>query len=134
MAFHQIVIVLLATVASTTVHTRQSGSPDGVAITQVNNNGNGCSGNSTSITITPDQTIVLSRLNDFRVSTGPDISPAERSKNCAIHVSVTYPNGWQFRLVQSTYSGYAYLDPGVAGHFYAQYFVSSNAENTVCRS
>lgn len=130
MLFCQTLILLFATVTSATISARQSGQPDGVAVTQVSNSGSGCR-DSLNYSITPDNSIVLSHFDDFYVSTGPSISPAERSKNCALHASFTYPAGWQFMLIQSTYSGYARLDPGVGGHFYTQYFVSSNAANTV---
>lgn len=105
--------------------------PDGTIISQITNSGNGCPRNTLNITTNPDFSIVVSKLSGFQVSLGPNIPPAEKSKNCAIHVSLTYPPGWQFMLVQSSFSGFAKVDQGVGGHFYTQYFVSSNAGNTV---
>jgi hypothetical protein len=105
--------------------------PDGTNVTQVTNSGNGCPRNTLTITTNPDQTIVFSKLNAFETNLGPNISPAEKSKNCAFHVSITYPADWQFMLVQSTFFGWARVDQGIGGHFYTQYFVASNASYTV---
>jgi hypothetical protein len=126
-------LILVVAVAAANIIPRQVplGPPDGFSITQVNNNGNGCPGGSLNISITSDQMIVLSRLVDFNVSTGPNTTPRDKSKGCTVHASISYPGGWQFMLHQSRYSGHARLDSGVTGHFYTQYFVSSNAEYTV---
>lgn len=123
----------LAAAASATIIPRQdvAGPPDGFSITQVSNSGNGCPGGSINVSITPDQTIVLSRLLAFKVSTGPNSDPSDRSKGCAIHASISYPGGWQFVLHQSAFSGHARLGSGVTGRFFTQYYASSNASNTV---
>ena len=139
MALLQIILFYLSAFASASLTSRQEPlnnnisdtAPEGTNITQITNSGNGCPRNTLSITSNPDLSIVFSKLNDFQVSLGPDISPSEKSKNCAIHISFTYPPGWQFMLVQSSFAGWAKVDAGVGGHFYSQYFVSSNASNTV---
>lgn len=133
------VLLCLLAFATASLSTRQEplsnaisdSPPDGTIITQITNSGNGCPRNTLNITTNPDLSIVASKLSSFQVSLGPNISPTEKSKNCAIHISLTYPPGWQFMLVQSSFSGFAKVDQGVGGHFYTQYFVSSNAGNTV---
>lgn len=139
MVLFQSILLCLSAFASANLSSRQepldsgisADPPAGINITQVTNSGNGCPRNTLTITTNPEQTIFFSKLNAFETSLGPNISPTEKTKNCAFHVSITYPAGWQFMLVQSTFFGWARVDQGVGGHFYTQYFVASNVSNTV---
>jgi hypothetical protein len=135
MLIHQSLIVFLVALAPVTcsvLNTRQSAPPDGsVKIGRVMTGGNGCLQGSVPFNIYSNQTVIFQRLTEFHVSLGPSIAAAERTKNCAFHIDITYPTGWQFLLVQSSYGGYARLDKGVGGHFFAQYFLSSAPSHSV---
>jgi hypothetical protein len=41
-----------------------------------------------------------------------------------------YPGGFQFSVLESTYHGYAQLEPGVTGNFYSTYYFSQDAGAT----
>lgn len=41
-----------------------------------------------------------------------------------------YPGGFQFSVLDSTFHGYAQLDPGVTGTFYSTYYFSQDAQAT----
>lgn len=116
-----------------TLRTRQSAPPtDSVKIGRVTTSGNGCLRSDVPFNITnPDQNVVFQHLTEFHGSLGPSIVVAERTKNCAFHIGVTYPRGWQFTFQQSSYGGYARLDKGVGVHFNAQYYLSSAPSNSV---
>lgn len=126
-------LVSLGLGACFTVRTRQTAPPnDSVKIAQVTTSGNGCLQGSVPFNVNHrDQTIVFQRLIEFHASMGPSVPAAEKIKNCAFHIEITYPRGWQFLLRQSSYGGYARLDKGVSGHFDAQYYLSSTPSNLV---
>lgn len=136
MLIYQSLIALLVALSPgvcSTLRTRQSAPPnDSVKIGRVTTSGNGCLQCSAPFNINnSDQTVVFQRLTGFHVSLGPSIAAAERTKNCAFHIEIIYPRGWQFLLQQSSYGGYARLDKGVSGHFNAQYYLSSAPSNSV---
>jgi hypothetical protein len=125
-------LVALMSVNCALLKTRQSAPPVGtVNIGRVTTSGDGCLQGSVPFNIYPNQTVVLQRLTNFHAKIGPTIPRAEKAKICAIHVDVSYPAGWQFLLVQSSYSGYARLDRGMTGVFNAHYYLSSNPGNSV---
>lgn len=97
-------LVVLSPDVCSTLRTRQSAPPnDSVKIGRVTTSGNGCLQASVPFNINnPDQTVVFQRLAEFHVSLGPSIAAAERTKNCAFHIEMTYPKGWQFLLNQSS--------------------------------
>jgi len=135
MTSHRHLVTLLAGLASVqcmVLNPRQSTAPPSgtVNIRRVETSGNGCTKNSVKITVNPDQSVVLERLNNFHASVGPNIPPTEKSKICVIHVEISYPAGFQFLLSQSQYSGYVRLDRGVSGHFYTHYYLSSAPSNS----
>lgn len=135
MLIHQTLIaflVALTPVTCSVLKARQLAPPnDSVKIGRVTTSGNGCLQGSVPFNVYPNQTVVFQRLVQFHVSLGPNIAAAERAKNCAFHIEITYPTGWQFLLQQSSYGGYARLDKGANGHFFAQYYLSSAPSNSV---
>ena len=54
----------------------------------------------------------------------------DRTKNCQLHVVLSYPAGFSFAVVDSTYHGFALLEKGVKGSFLSTYFFSSDAGDT----
>ncbi|KAK3331215.1 hypothetical protein B0H66DRAFT_92987 [Apodospora peruviana] len=117
----------------------QIASPDGwadgpdpkqIQIVSVSFSGNGCPQGSVSTSISPDKTVITFGFDRFQTYIGPGFSAAEKSKNCQLHLNLKYPGGFQFSVVESTYHGYAQLDPGVTGTFYSTYYFSQDASAT----
>ncbi|KAL2872921.1 hypothetical protein SGCOL_011936 [Colletotrichum sp. CLE4] len=104
--------------------------PKEIQIASASFSGSGCPQGSVSTTISPDRTVITFGFDKFQTYIGPGLSVAERSKNCALHLSLKYPGGFQFALVDSTYHGYAQLEDGVTGTFYSTYFFSQDAAAT----
>jgi hypothetical protein len=92
--------------------------------------GNGCPQNSVSTSISPDRTVITFGFDKFQTFIGPGVAVQEKTKNCALHLNLKYPGGFQFAVVDSTYHGFAQLDAGVTGTFYSTYFFSQDAAAT----
>jgi hypothetical protein len=75
--------------------------------------------------------IVTFGFDGFQTYIGPGTKPADKTKNCQLHLNLKYPGGFQFAVVDSTYHGYAQLDKGVTGAFFSTYFFSQDAAATV---
>lgn len=69
-------------------------------------------------------------FDKFQTYIGPGYDPTQKTKNCQLHLNLKYPGGFQFAVVDSTYHGYAQLDPGVTGTFYSTYYFSQGAQTT----
>ncbi|KAM7188399.1 protein of unknown function (DUF4360) domain containing protein [Rhypophila sp. PSN 637] len=104
--------------------------PKQIQIVSVSFSGNGCPQGSVSTSISPDKTVITFGFDRFQTYIGPGVSPAEKTKNCQLHLNLKYPGGFQFSVVESTYHGYAQLDKGVTGTFYSTYYFSQDAPAT----
>ncbi|KAK3290304.1 uncharacterized protein B0H64DRAFT_378833 [Chaetomium fimeti] len=104
--------------------------PQDIQIVAATFSGNGCPQGSVSTNISPDKTVITFGFDKFQTYIGPGISPIERSKNCQLHLSLKYPGGFQFSVLESTYHGYAQLEKGVTGNFYSTYYFSQDAQAT----
>jgi hypothetical protein len=69
-------------------------------------------------------------FDDFQTYIGPGTVVSDHTKNCQLHLNLAYPGGFQFAVVDSTYHGYAQLDPGVTGSFFSTYYFSEDAAAT----
>ena len=76
--------------------------------------------------------VITFGFDTFQAYISPNTVPADHSKNCQIHLSLKYPGGFQYSVLDVTYQGYARLNAGVTGSFYSTYSFSQAAENTVC--
>ncbi|KAF1985910.1 hypothetical protein K402DRAFT_356318 [Aulographum hederae CBS 113979] len=92
--------------------------------------GSGCPQGTVSTSLSDDRSTVTFGFDAFQAYFGPDTKQSDRSKNCAIHLTLNYPGGFQYSIMQATYHGYARLDNGVRGTFYSTYFFSQNAAAT----
>lgn len=92
--------------------------------------GNGCPQGTVSTSISDDKTVITFGFDQFQTYIGPSISPTQKSKNCQLHLNLKYPGGFQFSVLDSTFHGYAQLDPGVTGTFYSTYYFSQDAQAT----
>ncbi|KAL2022974.1 hypothetical protein VTK56DRAFT_4189 [Thermocarpiscus australiensis] len=104
--------------------------PNEIQIESASFSGNGCPQGSVSTSLSDDKTVITFGFDLFQTYIGPGISITERSKNCQLHLSLKYPGGFQFSVVESTYHGYAQLEPGVTGTFYSTYYFSQDAQAT----
>ncbi|KAJ4397394.1 hypothetical protein N0V93_001621 [Gnomoniopsis smithogilvyi] len=105
-------------------------SAQAISISKVQYSGNGCPQGTASVSLSSDKTIVTLGFDSFQTYIGPGTSIKDTSKNCEIHLTLSYPSGYSFAVVDSTYHGYAQLDSAVTGNFYSTYYFSSNAAKT----
>jgi hypothetical protein len=77
------------------------------------------------------QQVITYGFDQFQTFIGPGYSGADKSKNCALHLNLKYPGGFQYAVVDATYHGWARLDKGVKGTFVTTYFFSQDAKKTV---
>ncbi|CBY02373.1 hypothetical protein IAQ61_006960 [Plenodomus lingam] len=111
----------------------QSGSapdPSQITILDTSYSGNGCPQGSVSTSSSPDKTVITYGFDQFQTYIGPGTVPADRSKNCQIHLNLKYPGGFQYAVVDATYHGFARLDEGVTGTFITTYYFSQDAGKT----
>ncbi|CAI4211247.1 unnamed protein product [Parascedosporium putredinis] len=104
--------------------------PTDIQIISATWSGNGCPSNSVSTSISPDRTVITFGFDAFQTYIGPGVSVQENNKNCALHLNLKYPGGFQFAVVDSTYHGFALLEEGVTGSFFSTYFFSQDASAT----
>ncbi|KAF2114228.1 hypothetical protein BDV96DRAFT_600945 [Lophiotrema nucula] len=74
--------------------------------------------------------VITYGFDQFQTYIGPGTKPADKSKNCALHLNLKYPGGFQYAVVDATYHGFARLDKGVTGTFLTTYFFSQDAGTT----
>lgn len=104
--------------------------PKEIQIISTSWSGNGCPQGSVSSSLSPDRKVVTFGFDKFQVYIGPGYSPTEKTKNCQLHLNLKYPPGFSFTVVESTYHGFAQLDPEVTANFYSTYYFSQNAGDT----
>ncbi|KXX82360.1 hypothetical protein MMYC01_201306 [Madurella mycetomatis] len=104
--------------------------PAQIQIVDASFSGSGCPQGSVSTSISPDKTVITFGFDAFQTEIGPGTRFPDRTKNCQLHLSLKYPGGFQFSVVESTYHGYAQLEKGVTGNFYSTYYFSQDAGAT----
>ncbi|KAH6723323.1 hypothetical protein BKA61DRAFT_464280 [Leptodontidium sp. MPI-SDFR-AT-0119] len=126
------VLLLPALALANPVAKRQSKAPpaDEIKIISAQSSGNGCPQGSVTSTISPDRTLVTFGFDAFQTYIGPSAKQADKTKQCQIHLSLQYPGGFQYSVVDATYHGWARLDAGVTGTFVSSYFFSQAASQT----
>ncbi|KAF1941370.1 hypothetical protein EJ02DRAFT_512436 [Clathrospora elynae] len=105
-------------------------SADQITIVDTSYSGNGCPQGSVSTSTSLDKTVVTYGFDAFQTYIGPGTVPADRSKNCQLHLNLKYPGGFQYAVVDATYHGWARLDAGVTGSFITTYYFSQDAGKT----
>lgn len=103
---------------------------DQVKIVAITHSGNGCPQNTVATTVNSDRTVITLGFDSFQTYIGPGTSVRDRSKNCQIHLTLSYPEGFSFAVMQSVYHGFALLEPGTTGDFLSTYYFSSDADET----
>ncbi|KAI1655893.1 hypothetical protein F4813DRAFT_148081 [Daldinia decipiens] len=104
--------------------------PDEISIISASASGNGCPQGTVTSDLSTDRKVITFGFDAFQVYTGPGTKPADKTKNCQLHLNLKYPGGFQFAIVESTYHGYAQLETGVTGTFYSTYYFSQDAAAT----
>ncbi|GAB1312499.1 hypothetical protein MFIFM68171_02709 [Madurella fahalii] len=104
--------------------------PSQIQIVDASFSGSGCPQGTVSTSISPDKTVITFGFDAFQTEIGPGTRMPDRTKNCQLHLSLKYPGGFQFSVVESTYHGYAQLEKGVTGNFYSTYYFSQDADAT----
>jgi hypothetical protein len=104
--------------------------PGAIKIDAFTHSGNGCPQGSLAATISPDRTVITFGFDRFQTYIGPGTTIQDRSKNCALHLTLSYPSGYSFAVLDSTYHGFAQLEQGVTGTFFSTYFFSNDAAKT----
>ncbi|KAI1109490.1 hypothetical protein F5Y14DRAFT_455928, partial [Nemania sp. NC0429] len=72
--------------------------PSTIIITSVSASGNGCPQGSVTTTLSPDREVVTFGFDKFQTYIGPGTVPADRTKNCQLHLNLKYPGGFQFAV------------------------------------
>ncbi|KAJ4403857.1 hypothetical protein N0V82_010591 [Gnomoniopsis sp. IMI 355080] len=130
MRFNTALLLPLA-VSATPLTTSSTGpDPSQITIAQTSFSGNGCPQGTVSTSYSTDKTLVTFGFDSFQTYIGPGTTVADHSKNCQLHLTLNYPGGFQYSLVDSTYHGYAQMDTGVTGTFYSTYYFSQDASAT----
>jgi Domain of unknown function (DUF4360) len=106
--------------------------PTQVTIQQTGYSGNGCPAGTVSTLLSADKTVVTFGFDSFQATIGPGANPANKQKNCQLHLDLRYPSGYQLSIMTATYHGYVRLDQGVTANFISSYYFSQAAEKTVC--
>jgi hypothetical protein len=104
--------------------------PKQIQISSATFSGNGCPQGSASSSLSLDATVVTFGFDKFQTYIGPTYDPTTKTKNCQLHLTLKYPTGFQFAVVDSTYHGYAQLEKGVTGTFFSTYYFSQDASAT----
>lgn len=128
MKLFSLLLPALAAAAPAINNAADTPNPSEIQIISASWSGNGCPANSVTSTLSPDRTAITFGFDAFQTYIGPGIPVQERTKNCAIHLNLKYPGGFQFSLVEATYHGFAILDEGVTGSFLSSYFFSQDPD------
>ncbi len=104
---------------------------DEITINRASTSGSGCPRRAVSCDISPDRTVVTLGFDEFQTYIGRGRNAGDREKDCDIHLSLRYPSGYTFAVVDATYHGFAQLDSGVTGSMSSTYsFQSGNTAPT----
>ncbi|KAG0128167.1 hypothetical protein HOY82DRAFT_522657 [Tuber indicum] len=101
--------------------------PNQVYIEGITYAGSGCKAGSVAISKSNDYKTVTLAFDSYVASIGPGVAFVEKRKNCNINVKLHYPNGYQYTLYQTDYTGYADLEKGVTAKQQSQYWFAGFA-------
>ncbi|PKS05898.1 hypothetical protein jhhlp_007729 [Lomentospora prolificans] len=118
---------------------------DQIQIISVTTSGRGCPAGSVATVISSDRTVVTLGYDDFRAYIGPNprgrrrgsggrASREEESSTCSIRLKLHYPGGHTVSVVETTFHGFAVLDPGVTGTFESRYGFGNGAQSSLVTS
>jgi hypothetical protein len=70
-------------------------------------------------------------FDDFQTYIGHEAAQDQATKQYQLYLTLQYPGGFQYSIVDAVYHGYAQLDPGVTGNFISTYYFFQDAADTV---
>ncbi|KEZ42281.1 hypothetical protein SAPIO_CDS6142 [Scedosporium apiospermum] len=98
--------------------------PNEVKIVGISAIGSGCPVGHAFATVDSTGTIFDVAFDQYVVETGPNTSASDARKNCRVSLNIEFPQGLQFSVVDTTFSGYASLASGQTGTCRAAYSFS----------
>ncbi|KAF3194576.1 hypothetical protein TWF225_007103 [Orbilia oligospora] len=120
--------LLVPTLAAPTVGALAA--PPDVAIDKIIYGGTGCPRDSAYVNLASDKQSFTAYFSKFTASIEKDNIRNSR-KFCQLSLAVDTPPSWQFTVVETTFTGFASLDPGVvATHISTAYFAGSTEEQS----
>ena len=84
--------------------------------------GSGCPAGSVYVSPSDDKQSISLAFDHYVASIGPGITIDKNRRNCLININLHYPEGYQYALYQTDYTGFANLDPGVTATQQADYW------------
>ncbi|EPS37134.1 hypothetical protein H072_9282 [Dactylellina haptotyla CBS 200.50] len=103
------------------------GPPD-VSISNIIYGGTGCPQDSAYVSLSSDRQSFTAYFNKFIVymNTATD-NVKDARKFCQLNLAVNSPPGWQFTIVQTSFTGYASIGPGVSATITSTNYFSGSA-------
>ncbi len=124
-------LVWLRLATASTLITIEAVPTDEITINRASTSGSGCPRREVSCDISSNRTVVTLGFDEFQTYIGRGRNATDRDKSCEIHLSLKYPGGYTFAVVDVTYHGFAQLDSSVTGTFSSTYeFQSGNRTTT----
>jgi len=93
-----------------------------VAITDVGFAGTGCNAGTATVSPAQDYQTITFSFDSYEASIGPGIPFTQKAKNCNINLKIHYPQGWQYTLYTTDYSGLADLQGGITAYQESDYW------------
>ncbi|KAK6524350.1 hypothetical protein TWF281_011258 [Arthrobotrys megalospora] len=106
--------------------------PPGVTIEKIIYGGTGCPQNTAYVNLASDRESFTAYFSQFTayINTATD-NIKDARKFCQLNLAINSPPGWQYTLVQTSFTGYASLGSGImATHTSTNYFAGSTDEQT----
>jgi hypothetical protein len=123
--------VLLAISALIPVNSEQSGAPPGrITIEVVAVNGSGCPAGTALVEPAGDSASFMVSYSTFLAQVGAGAQPTDFRKNCQLNLRVDVPPGFTYGIAQSSYLGFANLEPGATGLQRALYYFQGMSATT----
>jgi hypothetical protein len=76
--------------------------------------GSGCPRGTTSVSVSPGNTLLSLGFSDFIAGVGAGMKITDFRKTCQLSLMVHAPSGFTYAVPAVRYSGYAYLEPGAS--------------------
>ena len=93
-----------------------------VAITDVGFAGTGCKAGEAKVSPAQDYQTITFSFDSYQASIGPGTPFTEKAKNCNINLKIHYPQGWQYTLYTTDYTGLADLQKGITAYQESNYW------------
>jgi hypothetical protein len=61
-------------------------------------------------------------FDDFQTYIGHEAAQDQATKQYQLYLTLQYPGGFQYSIVDAVYHGYGQLDPGVTRNFISTYY------------